>query len=277
MNLASILVNGVRTITAILGAMALVALVEVLVPLQARRRANRDHLGPNLALTFVTFGTNVFFNAGLLLTITWLDARGYGILRWLPLPSWMACALAVVVLDFSFYVAHVAMHKVPALWRFHRVHHSDPVVDVTTTIRQHPGEGIIRYAFMAAFACLFGVGLPGFIVYRTWSAINGLLEHANIRVLPRLDAALALVTTWPNMHKVHHSRDAREANTNYGNIFSWFDRLFGTYTPSQRGKTVICGLDGYDDPELQSTAGLMVMPFRELPRASGGLVLRTEP
>jgi sterol desaturase/sphingolipid hydroxylase (fatty acid hydroxylase superfamily) len=261
MNLASLAITSARTIAAILTAMAFLSLVEVAVPL--RRQADRTHVGPNLALTFITFGTNVFFNAGVLLAIVWLEPRGFGILRWMHLPAWAASVLAVIVLDFSFYAAHVAMHRVPALWRFHRIHHCDPVIDVTTTIRQHPGEGVIRYAFMAAFACVFGVGIGGFVVYRTWSAINGLLEHANIRAPRWLDSALALVTTWPNMHKVHHSRNIEETNTNYGNIFSWFDRLFGTYTPSTRGETVICGLDGFDHPEMQSTSGLLAMPFRD--------------
>ena len=80
--------------------------------------------------------------------------------------------------------------------------------------------------------------------------------------MPRgLDSALSLVTTWPNIHKIHHSRDVRETDSNYGNIFSWFDRLFGTYTPSWRGTTVACGLDGFDDPSVQTTSGLLAMPF----------------
>jgi sterol desaturase/sphingolipid hydroxylase (fatty acid hydroxylase superfamily) len=255
------MMQSVRTMAAILAAMALLAVVEVVVPLHPRRRSNRDHVGPNLALTFVTFATSAFFNGGLLLAIAWLEARGLGLLRWIALPAFVAGPLAVVVLDFSFYVAHVAMHEVPLFWRFHRVHHCDPVIDVTTTIRQHPGEGVIRYVFMAAFACLFGVGLPAFVVYRTWSVMNGLLEHANIQVPRWMDAVLVLVTTWPNMHKVHHSRERHETDTNYGNIFSWFDKCFGTYTPSRRGESVVCGLDGFDDPKLQATAGLLAMPF----------------
>ena len=261
----SLLQTSGSTIVAILGAMGLIALLETAIPLHARTRSNRAHLGPNLALTFITFATNVGLNGGLMLLLLQLDHARFGILRWSGLDPRIADAIAVVFLDLSFYVAHVAMHKVPALWRVHRVHHSDPVVDVTTTIRQHPLEGIIRYAFMLAFACAFGVGLPAFIVYRTWSALGGLLEHANLRVPRWLGSALALVTTWPNMHKVHHSRDVRESDTNYGNIFSWFDRLFGTFTPSARGETVICGLDGFDDARSQSTSGLLAMPFEGLP------------
>ncbi len=267
MTLLSLLQTSASTIAAILTAMALSALIERGIPLHPRGPAYRAHIGPNLALTFVTFATNVVLNGALMLALRRLDTAGFGILRWTHLDPRLADVLAVVLLDLSFYVAHVAMHAVPVLWRVHRVHHSDPVVDVTTTIRQHPLEGFIRYAFMAAFACAFGVGLGAFVVYRTWSVINGLLEHANLRVPRRLDSALALVTTWPNMHKVHHSRDVRETNTNYGNIFSWFDRLFGTYTPSSRGTSVACGLDGFDDPRAQTTRALLAMPFARVATA----------
>jgi len=263
MNLLSMLKSNASAIGAILAAMAVVALFETVIPLHARERGHRAHVGPNLALTFLTFATNFVFNGALVLLLLWLAGRGFGLLRLAPLHPLAAGAIAVVALDFSFYVAHVAMHKVPAFWRVHRVHHSDPVVDVTTTIRQHPLEGVIRYAFLTAGACALGVGLGAFTVYRIWSALNALLEHANIRVPRRLDAALSLVTTWPNMHKIHHSRDVRETDSNYGNIFSWFDRLFGTYTPSWLGTTVTCGLDGFDEPSMQTTSGLLAMPFQD--------------
>src|SRR5262249_59116441 len=122
-------------------------------------------------------------------------------------------------------------------------------------------EGVIRYAYMAAFACALGASPGAFAVYRSWSALNGLLEHANVRVPPWLDSVLSLITTWPNMHKVHHSRTATETNTNYGNIFSLFDRLFWTFTPSEPRASVSYGLDGFDDPAAQTTAGLLSMPF----------------
>jgi sterol desaturase/sphingolipid hydroxylase (fatty acid hydroxylase superfamily) len=256
-----LLLSNLSTVAALVAAMVVVALLESAMPLHRRGPWHRAHLGPNLALTLITFATNVFFNAALVAVLARLQAGGFGLLRWWGLGPIAAGAVAVVALDFSYYVAHVAMHKVPAFWRVHRVHHSDPVVDVTTTIRQHPAEGLIRYAFMAACACLFGVGLGAFAVYRVWSAFAGLLEHANIRIPRRLDAALSLVTTWPNMHKVHHSRDARETDTNYGNIFPWFDRLFATFTPSQRGESIAYGLDGFERPTTQTTAGLLKMPF----------------
>jgi len=260
--------SSISTVGAILAAMAVVALLESAMPLHARGRWHRAHLGPNLALTFITFATNIVFNGALVMTLIWLQSTGLGLLRLFELPPVMTVLVVVLLLDFSFYVAHVAMHRIPLLWRFHRVHHSDPVVDVTTTIRQHPGEGVIRYAFMAAFAFALGASPGAFAVYRSWSALNGLLEHANIRVPPWLDGLLSLVTTWPNMHKDHHSRTGTEPNTNYGNIFSLFDRLFFTFTPSNRGASIPYGLDGFDDPAAQTTAGLLAMPFQDVERSS---------
>jgi sterol desaturase/sphingolipid hydroxylase (fatty acid hydroxylase superfamily) len=261
MNPSSIVATNAMTVVAILSVMALVALLETAIPLHARGPAHRAHAAPNLALTFITFATNAFLNGGLMALLLALERHGFGILRWAHVDPHVADVAAVVLLDFSFYVAHVSMHWVPAFWKVHRVHHSDPVVDVTTTIRQHPLEGLIRYAFMAVFAAVLGVSIPAFAVYRVASALNGLLEHANLRVPRRLDAALSLVTTWPYMHKLHHSRDVQESSTNYGNLFSFFDRLFGTYTPSSRGANVVCGVDGLDAAELQTTRGLLALPL----------------
>ncbi len=250
------------TVAIILAAMALIAALEAVVPLRARGRWHRAHLGPNLALTGITFATNVVFNGALVLVLTRLAPLEFGLLPRLQLSPLLAAGLALVGLDFSFYVAHVAMHRVPLFWAFHRVHHSDPAVDVTTTIRQHPGESVIRYAFLTLGAIGLGATPGAFAVYRLASALAGLLEHANLRAPTWLDDALSLVTSFPYLHKVHHSRDAAETDTNYGNIFSLFDRAFGTFTPSPRGTPIAYGLEGFDAAPLQTTAGLLRLPFR---------------
>jgi sterol desaturase/sphingolipid hydroxylase (fatty acid hydroxylase superfamily) len=253
--------NLVATIGTILGVMGLFALVETAIPLQARSRWHRDHLGPNLALTFLTFFTNVFLNTAVVMLLLWLDQRGFGLLRWLPVGPIVAGVAGLLALDFSWYALHWSMHRIALLWRIHMVHHSDPVVDVTTTIRQHPGESLLRYATLTVAVAVCGIGLPAFTIYRVWSALNGLSEHANIRLPRWLDRTIALVSVSPDMHKVHHSRELHETDTNYGNIFSFWDRALGTFTPTERGRTVVCGLDGTDDPAHQTVAGLLAMPF----------------
>jgi sterol desaturase/sphingolipid hydroxylase (fatty acid hydroxylase superfamily) len=237
--------------------------VEAVIPLRARNAWSREHLVPNLVLTGVTFVTTLAFNIPLLAGLVWLQRHGLGLFNAVSVPPAVAVLGAVVALDFAWYVTHVSMHHAPVLWRFHAIHHSDPIVDVTTTIRQHPGESVIRYLFLAAFA--FAVGAPpaGFALYRVWSALHGLFEHANIRLPLWLDGAITLLFSSPNMHKVHHSREAAFTDRNYTNIFSAWDRLFGTFLPAHLGTQVDYGLDGYDGARLQTTAGLLALPFRQ--------------
>jgi sterol desaturase/sphingolipid hydroxylase (fatty acid hydroxylase superfamily) len=253
---------------AILAGMAALSLLEAAIPLHARGRLGRAHLAPNLALTVLGFATNALLDAGLVAALVWLEPRGFGLLPRLALPPLATGVLVVLALDFAFYVAHVAMHRIPALWRFHRIHHSDPAVDVTTTVRQHPGESVIRHAFLAAFAIPLGASAASFALYRAASVLSALLEHANLRLPPRLDTLLSLVFTWSNLHKLHHSRDVRFTDTNYGNVVSWWDRLFATFTPARLGANVRYGLDGLDDPATQSTAGLLALPLRATRAAS---------
>ena len=252
--------SAVSAMGAILAAMALLAAIEALVPLRARGAGNAMHLGPNLALTLITLATSAVFNTALVLLLRRAD--GGGLLHLVALPPAVATAVVVLVLDLSWYVAHVSMHASPTLWRVHRVHHSDPAVDVTTTIRQHPIEGVVRYAFIGVAALGIGAAPEAFAVYRVWSVLHGLLEHANVRLPQRLDALAAWIVTTPNMHKVHHSRRPDETNSTYGNIFSLFDRCFATFTPTARGRSVAYGLDGADHPSLQTTPGLLALPFR---------------
>lgn len=254
-----------------LSLMAIIAVIEVLIPLHARSRWSRAHLIPNLVLTATYIGTNLFFSAAIVLMLIWLGEIGFGLFNALQLDPLIEIAAAVLILDFQTYAVHVAMHERGGLWRFHRIHHSDPAVDVTTALRQHPGESVIRFVALTVFAAAIGANPAAFALYRLLSGLQAQFEHANIRVPRRLDGWLSLVITTPNYHKVHHSRVAEETDTNYGNIFSIWDRLFLTSTPSHRGLDINYGLDGLDDRRSQSTWGLFALPFRDLetaPRAA---------
>ena len=148
-------------------------------------------------------------------------------------------------------------------WRFHRVHHSDEAVDVTTAFRQHPGETVWRVLWQLPAIILLGLPLWMVAVYLALSTLNAQLEHANIRVAGALDWAVRWLFVTPNMHKVHHSRLERETNSNYSNIFALWDRLFGTYTAAIDFGTLRYGLEGMAG---EGFGGLMVMPFVD-PRA----------
>jgi len=258
----------------ILAGMALVAALESWAPLQHRARARGAHLVPNLALTAIAFAVNALLSALLVTGLAGLETRNLGLLRALALPGWASLAVVIVALDFATWLAHISMHRVLFFWRFHRVHHADPLVDVTTSIRQHPGETVVRALFLAAFAVPLGVGSAAFALYRTLSVANSLFEHANLRVPRRLDSALSLLVVTPNAHKVHHSRRCHEADTNFGNLLSLFDRLFGAFTPSERGLAIEYGLDGFDDPSRQRVAALLREPFHASGRESRAVPLR---
>lgn len=257
------------TMGTVLGVMAALSFVEAIIPLRARGAWGRRHLVPNIALTLITFATNLIFNTLLLVGLIWLSSKGWGLFNAVHVPPVIATGGAILALDLAWYVTHVSMHKSRTMWRFHAVHHSDPQVDATTTVRQHPGESAIRYAYLAAFAFAVGASPVAFTIYRAWSALHGLTEHANIRLPQWLDTAITFVFSSPNMHKIHHSRDQLLTDRNYTNIFSIWDRLGGTFTPSRHGRDIVYGLEGEDSAARQSTAGLLMAPFR---RAEPGQV-----
>jgi sterol desaturase/sphingolipid hydroxylase (fatty acid hydroxylase superfamily) len=255
--------SNASTIGLILASMAILSIVELIIPLRAREAWHRRHLLPNLVLTFISFALGLLLNTALVLGLVWLPSAGVGLFNTVTVHPLIELVGTVLVLDLAWYVTHVAMHTFSSLWRFHAIHHSDPVVDVTTTIRQHPGEGLIRYAFLAAFAFAAGTSPASFAVYRVWSALHGLTEHSNVRLPQWFDTILTFVFSSPNMHKVHHSREQRFTDSNYTNIFSIWDRMFGTFTPSRHGAAIAYGLDGHDGLEQQSTSGLLALPFRK--------------
>jgi sterol desaturase/sphingolipid hydroxylase (fatty acid hydroxylase superfamily) len=202
----------------------------------------------NLALSFVAAGVAGF-----------AVSHRVGLLFLLPLPSWANVLAGIAALDLFAYAAHVLLHKTPFAWRFHRVHHSDEAVNVTTAFRQHPGETVWRVLWQLPAIVLLGLPLWIVVLYLTLSAANAQLEHANIRLSERFDRWLRLLFVTPNMHKVHHSRLQPETDSNYANIFSGWDRLFGTYTSRVDFRALRYGLDDlHDRPTL---AGLLRMPF----------------
>ncbi len=261
----------------VLAALAATLVLESVLPHFPRSGTWRsDHRMPNLVFTAVTLVLNLAGSAGLVVLLARQEALGLGLRHALPASPAAEVVISLVVLDLSFYVAHVSMHKLPAFWRFHRVHHADPQVDVTTTLRQHPGETVVRFAFTTVFATLLGTSPAAYASYRGAVAICGLLEHADVRAPRWLDETLSLVTTWPGYHKIHHGRDPRLTDSNYGNLLSVWDRLFGTRTRAPLGQPIDFGLAGFDDRRTQSIRGLWSLPFRSASQAESSFVSEAE-
>jgi len=250
-------------ITIIMLVMALAALLETAVPLFAGRAWTRSRRAANLGLTGIVFLLNWLLSSGAALVALVLAARPASLMANTGLPLAIQIAAGVVLLDFSTgYLAHRVMHIWPAMWRFHQIHHSDDFVDVTTTYRTHPVETVWRFLFAIVPVWVFGLPAPAVVIQRLLQATNGVLGHANIRLWPPLDRVLSLFWVTPNVHKIHHSRRLTETNSNYGNVLTIYDRLLGTYTPSDAAPRVAYGLDDVDPARLASVPGLLSMPFQ---------------
>lgn len=250
-------------VAVILFTMAVAALLEAAVPLFATSGMSAGRRRANLAMTVQTLIFNFVLTSAAGLAAVVMPLASPAIMARAGLPAAAQFVVGMLLLDFSFgYFAHRALHVSPMLWRFHRVHHSDPFVDVTTTYRNHPGEHVWRFFCILVPTWAFGVPASAVALYRVLSSINGVLEHANVRLKPTLDTALSRVWVTPNMHKVHHSRVMAETDTNYGNLLSVYDRVLGTFTPSERALSVAYGLEDVDPNEARSFAGMNMMPWR---------------
>jgi|SRR6185436_10224585 len=249
-----------RVLLLVIGCAVLWSL-ESVIPLYPPRGHRVRGALPNAGLTVLLLLTNLALSFAAASVAGLAVSNRVGLLFLAPLPVWMHVIIGVAALDFFAWVAHVLLHKLPLAWRFHRVHHSDETVDVTTAFRQHPGESVWRVVWQLPAIVLFGIPLWIVVVYLTISAANAQLEHANVRFREPLDRLLRLLFVTPNMHKVHHSRLQSETDSNYSNIFSLWDRAFGTYTSRVDFETLHYGLEDLDDRDTQRLRGLLAMPF----------------
>jgi sterol desaturase/sphingolipid hydroxylase (fatty acid hydroxylase superfamily) len=247
----------------VLVAMAAVALLEAAIPLFARPKVLPGRQRVNLSMTAQALLFAFVVNSAVGVAAVYLRLVSPSLMAKLELPAVAQFVVGIVTADFAYgYAAHWALHASPALWRYHRVHHSDAFVDVTTSYRTHPVEIAWRHLWLFAMVWTLGIPVAAVAVFRLLSALNGILEHANIRVRPTFDAAVSHVWVTPNMHKVHHSREQAETNSNYGNLFALHDRLFGTFVPTVRAFAVRYGLDDIDPGEVRSFGALLALPWR---------------
>lgn len=240
---------------------ALLWTLESVVPLYKYGRDRLPHALPNVMLALLLVLTNLALSVGTARLAAVAGRHGIGLFRLLEFTPLMMLVFGVAALDFLGYWAHRLLHQSWLGWRFHRVHHSEPAVDVTTAFRQHPGETVWRILWQLAGVVVFGLPLWIVAVYLTLSGLNAQLEHANIKLNDRVDGLLRLLVVTPNMHKTHHSRLRKETDSNYSNIFSFWDRLCGTYTPRVNFDELRYGLKGFDAADKQTLRGLLKMPF----------------
>jgi sterol desaturase/sphingolipid hydroxylase (fatty acid hydroxylase superfamily) len=199
-------------------------------------------------------------------TAEWAQAHNLGLLNWLPLPGWAHLVGAFLLFDAWMYFWHRLNHRIPFLWRFHRTHHSDPRIDVTTASRFHLGEILLSSVLRVPIIALLGLELWELALYETAMFSVVQLHHANIALPAWLDRALRVLIVTPFMHKVHHSRWQPETDSNYSSLFSFWDRLFGTFRLRANPSTLQFGLEEFDRREHHTLIGLFTTPLKESQR-----------
>ncbi len=249
----------------LVGGIAIFWLIENTFPLFKFEYKKWNHAGINIFFTLTTIVVNFVLAFILLLSADFAVANEFGVLQWLPaLPLWLFALIGLLLLDLiGAYLAHLVQHKTKWMWRFHLIHHTDTWIDTTSANRHHPGESVIRFVF-TVFAVLIS-GSPMWLVflYQSMSVVFSQFNHANISLPEKLDKIISYFIVSPNMHKVHHHYMLPYTDSNYGNIFSIWDRLFGTFTSLPKDK-IIYGVDTHMKPEENNElSNLIQIPFQK--------------
>ncbi|WP_136481810.1 sterol desaturase family protein [Cognatitamlana onchidii] len=254
----------------IIGGLTFFWIIEGFIPLFHFSYKKWKHAIPNLFFNLTLLLVNLPLAFLLLKSADWTVANNFGIINWLPeMPLGIYVFLGLLFLDFfGAYLPHLIEHKIKPLWMIHLVHHTDHNVDTTTANRHHPIESVIRFFFTAFGVIIVGTPIGLVMLYQTLSVIATQFSHANIKLPKRVDKILSYVIVSPNMHKVHHHYVLPYTDSNYGNIFSVWDRLFGTYMDLDPDK-IIYGVDVFpDEKENSSIINLLKQPFQKYRRST---------
>jgi len=226
------------------------------------RKERGRHLARNLVLGAANSVIVAVVFAGLwVAAAAYAEANGWGLLRLTELPVWLHAVLAFLVLDVWTYAWHRMNHRVPFLWRFHRVHHSDAQMDVTTASRFHTGEIVLSSALRIPLILALGVTAWELVLYETMMFAVVQFHHANVALPARVEAVVNKLIVTPAMHKVHHSRWQPETDSNYSAMLSVWDRLFRSFRRREALHEVELGLAEFDDDVHQSIGGMLRTPL----------------
>ncbi len=259
--------NGVRLAVFAL-VLALMLVWEWMAPRRARTAPRRRRWPANLALVLIgSLAVRVVFPVTAIAWAAAIEGRGIGILPALGIPAWVAVPAAVILLDLIIWAQHIVFHRVPVLWRLHRMHHADTDLDVTSGTRFHPLEILLSMAIK--FAAIAALGAPAVAVLVFEVLLNGcaMFNHANVAIPARVEAWLRRVVVTPDMHRIHHSWRRDETDSNFGFCLPWWDRGFGTYrsmpADGQTGMTI--GLTEFRDLPEARLDRMLTQPFRAAP------------
>ena len=238
-------------------------IVESVAPLFRMRYNRLRHLGINMVFFSFMMVINLIFGFFFVMAYPLVETYHFGLLNWIVLPWWVEIIIAIMAFDFiSQYLAHYLLHKVKWMWKLHLVHHADTKVDATTGTRQHPGEFVLRETLALITLVLFGIPIGVYLFYRLITIFFTYWTHANIGLPRWLDNVLSYVFVTPLMHKFHHHFERPWTDSNYGNVLSIWDRLFGTFSTGNPQK-IKYGVDTVDNSRDEDLGYQLGFPFNK--------------
>ncbi len=247
------------------GIFAVMAVWELLSPRRTLITSKSLRWSNNLGLVFLNSTVlRLLFPAAAVGVALFAREQGWGLFNYTDIPFILAVIISVIIMDAVIYLQHVMVHAVPLLWRLHRVHHADPDYDVTTGARFHPLEIILSMLIKFATILLLGPPLIAVIIFEVLLNATAMFNHGNVKLPFTVDRILRLLVVTPDMHRVHHSVEDDEANSNFGFNLPWWDRLFGTYRDQPRGghEGMAIGIHNYHEPrQISWLPGMLLLPF----------------
>lgn len=249
------------------GVLALMVLWEWRLPRRTLSQSRGRRWPGNVGLVAVdTLVVRLLFPAGAVGAALLAESRGWGFFNAVAAPGWLAGAASLVLLDLVIFGQHVLFHRVPVLWRLHRVHHADLDFDVTTGLRFHPVEILLSMLIKIAVVVAIGAPAAAVLVFEVLLNASSMFTHANVRLPRGLDRAVRWLLVTPEMHRVHHSIARHETDSNFGFNLAVWDRLFRTYRaqPEAGHEAMTIGLGRFRDPRELALHRLLVQPLRRL-------------
>lgn len=241
-------------------------IIESVYPLFKFQYHKTKHAGINIFFTITTILVNFPLAFLLVKTSDWAVNQHFGILNWLPqMPLWSFAIVGLLILDLiGAYFIHWLEHRVKWMWRFHLIHHSDTHVDTTTANRHHPGESVFRLVFTTLAAAICGAPMWLVFMYQSISVVLSQFNHSNIALPHWIEKSVGVILVTPGIHHSHHHFVLPHTDSNYGNIFSIWDRIFGTYLPMEASE-IVYGVDTIADPKVNNQIGeLLRVPFLKI-------------
>ncbi|MFT4560542.1 MAG: sterol desaturase/sphingolipid hydroxylase (fatty acid hydroxylase superfamily) [Gammaproteobacteria bacterium] len=245
--------------------LVVVAVWEILAPRRRQTISRAQRWPNNLAIAALNTGlVRIVAPTGVVGFAVIADDQGWGLLHLAHFPDWTVVILAVVLLDLVIYLQHRMLHAVPVLWRLHRMHHADLEFDMTTGVRFHPLEIVLSMGLKIAAVAIVGAPALAVLIFEILLNATSVFNHGNVRVSARIEHALRYFIVTPDMHRVHHSIERAETDSNFGFNLPWWDRLFGTYKPQPAAGhlNMVIGIPAFRAPEELRLDRLLAQPFR---------------